>query len=290
MAGKGGGAWKVAYADFVTAMMAFFMVMWLVGQKPETKAAIAGYFTDPYADSKNRIGAQDQPPEPTKMRGKGEMPRHSNTFSDDPNDPENKNPRLLALHGAEVTAVGAVVFFQGHDATLDEEALSRLDRLAPKLSGMPQKIEVRGHAAHGPAETAEQASDSWKLSYDRCLAVMERLKAQGVEPNRMRLAQSGVFEPLTIQGDAEARARNGRVEVVLMAELTEDLVGTPDERAARFENMIEKDEPDAADDHGDHGHEEHDSHGGHGEPVSTGHGSDSHGEKPHAKEAHDHAH
>lgn len=284
MAGKGGGAWKVAYADFVTAMMAFFMVMWLVGQKPEVKAAIAGYFTDPYADSKNRIGEMDRPPEPTKMRGKGDMQRHNNTLSEDPNDPENKNPRLLALHGAEITAVGAVIFFEGHGATLDEDGIEKLDRLAPKLSGMPQKIEVRGHAAHGPSETAEEASDSWKLSYERCLAVMEHLKARGVEPNRMRLAQSGVFEPLTIQGDPEARARNGRVEVVLMAELAEDLVGTPEERAARFESMIEKEEEPAADAEG------HGSHDPHGEPVSTGHGPDSHGEKPHAADSHDHAH
>ncbi len=49
MAGKGGGAWKVAYADFVTAMMAFFMVMWLVGQDAEKKQAVAEYFQDPWA-------------------------------------------------------------------------------------------------------------------------------------------------------------------------------------------------------------------------------------------------
>lgn len=47
MAGKGGGAWKVAYADFVTAMMAFFMVMWLIAQDQKTKEAVAKYFTDP---------------------------------------------------------------------------------------------------------------------------------------------------------------------------------------------------------------------------------------------------
>ena len=40
MAGKGGGSWKVAYADFVTAMMAFFMLMWLTAQKPEVKEAV----------------------------------------------------------------------------------------------------------------------------------------------------------------------------------------------------------------------------------------------------------
>jgi chemotaxis protein MotB len=47
MAGKGGGAWKVAYADFVTAMMAFFMVMWLCSQNQKTRQAIARYFNNP---------------------------------------------------------------------------------------------------------------------------------------------------------------------------------------------------------------------------------------------------
>jgi chemotaxis protein MotB len=47
MAGKGGGAWKVAYADFVTAMMAFFLVMWLVSQDQKVKDAVAKYFMDP---------------------------------------------------------------------------------------------------------------------------------------------------------------------------------------------------------------------------------------------------
>src|SRR3954466_4342164 len=46
-AGHHGGAWKVAYADFVTAMMAFFLVMWLMGVDEETKAEITHYFTHP---------------------------------------------------------------------------------------------------------------------------------------------------------------------------------------------------------------------------------------------------
>jgi chemotaxis protein MotB len=46
-AGHHGGAWKVAYADFVTAMMAFFLVMWLVGASPDVKKSVAGYFREP---------------------------------------------------------------------------------------------------------------------------------------------------------------------------------------------------------------------------------------------------
>jgi flagellar motor protein MotB len=53
--GKGGGSWKVAYADFVTAMMAFFMVMWIGSQDAATRQAVAAYFVDPSGVSKNPV-------------------------------------------------------------------------------------------------------------------------------------------------------------------------------------------------------------------------------------------
>jgi chemotaxis protein MotB len=49
VAAKGGGAWKVAYADFVTAMMAFFLVMWICGQDQKVRKAVSDYFGDPFA-------------------------------------------------------------------------------------------------------------------------------------------------------------------------------------------------------------------------------------------------
>ena len=51
-AGHHGGAWKVAYADFVTAMMAFFLVMWLCAQDQKVKETVADYFLDPFGGSK----------------------------------------------------------------------------------------------------------------------------------------------------------------------------------------------------------------------------------------------
>jgi flagellar motor protein MotB len=54
MAGKGGGgAWKVAYADFVTAMMAFFLVMWICGQDQKIRRSVADYFSDPLGNESN---------------------------------------------------------------------------------------------------------------------------------------------------------------------------------------------------------------------------------------------
>jgi chemotaxis protein MotB len=49
-----GGSWKVAYADFVTAMMAFFMVMWIMGLSDDTRTKIQGYFNDPIGFEKNQ--------------------------------------------------------------------------------------------------------------------------------------------------------------------------------------------------------------------------------------------
>jgi chemotaxis protein MotB len=62
-AGHHGGAWKVAYADFVTAMMALFIVLWLMSSSKETKVAIAGYFKDP-SGTANKTG--------TTLAGTGE--------------------------------------------------------------------------------------------------------------------------------------------------------------------------------------------------------------------------
>jgi chemotaxis protein MotB len=59
MAGKGGGAWKVAYADFVTAMMAFFLVMWLCAQDQKVKETVADYFLDPFGGAK--LGLSTRP-------------------------------------------------------------------------------------------------------------------------------------------------------------------------------------------------------------------------------------
>jgi chemotaxis protein MotB len=53
MAAKGGGSWKVAYADFVTAMMAFFLVMWICGQDQKVRRSVSDYFSDPLGSSSN---------------------------------------------------------------------------------------------------------------------------------------------------------------------------------------------------------------------------------------------
>src|SRR5689334_7618254 len=110
MAGKGGGAWKVAYADFVTAMMAFFMVMWLVGQKEDVKEAIAHYFQDPMGEAEALEGST--PNAPGQPRGRGHSGKAKlDSPSKDPHDEDSKKPKILVIHSGKQTAVGAIVVF-----------------------------------------------------------------------------------------------------------------------------------------------------------------------------------
>jgi flagellar motor protein MotB len=71
-AGHHGGAWKVAYADFVTAMMAFFIVLWLMGTSEPVKKAVTGYFRDPSGRSGNRYRPGRLRPKPRRRQRRHE--------------------------------------------------------------------------------------------------------------------------------------------------------------------------------------------------------------------------
>jgi chemotaxis protein MotB len=251
MAAKGGGAWKVAYADFVTAMMAFFMVMWISAQKSGVKEAVAQYFNDPFmlgpgsaasapaaaAPALPSPPASAQPPAtpPTVPKRSPPQPRAKPARGRQLVRPEGEKQRFLALHNGDRLMTGTVVLFPEGSAELDAEARKRLERLLPALLGKPNKIEIRGHASRQPLPSGTPFQDAWQLSYARCLATMEYLEHSGVEPQRMRLSQAGAFEPHTIRVEPEQQTQNSRVEVYVLGEFVEDLVGTREERDARSE-------------------------------------------------------
>ncbi len=245
MAGKGGGAWKVAYADFVTAMMAFFLVMWIVAQNKPVREAIAQYFNHP-----NGVGTQPGGMNATvqmrktgdgsgvkvntrgpRSRGKG---AEAATQSDDSNEQKGgigaRKPSLLVLHDGDNTHAGTVVPFAEASAVLDERGKFRLQELVPTLKGKPNKIEVRGHTSARPLPTNSEFIDAWQLSYVRCQTVMAFLTENGIEPERIRLSQAGAHEPLTLRVDTGLQSQNSRVEVYMLGEFVDDFKGTKKER------------------------------------------------------------
>lgn len=218
MAGKGGGAWKVAYADFVTAMMAFFMVMWITGQSQEIKEAVADHFTHPFG--KFESGGSLRPPKSDEEFD----PTGKTTKSDGTDDPklDRKLPFRLKLSLGDRTLVGTAVVFPGGTTELDQTARDELTELVPLLAGKPQKIEVRGHASRRPAANPQPATDPWQISYARCLSTLKFLEENGIKPDRIRLSQAGTHERQQPELDE-------RVEVFLLSEIAGE---TTDEQAS----------------------------------------------------------
>jgi chemotaxis protein MotB len=272
MAG-GGGAWKVAYADFVTAMMAFFMVMWITAQSKQLKLAVAHYFNDPFNSLSKTKGPESAGSVTTGPMAPGSrelLPSHQ------PGDPaglkKTKNPKppgvkitspgtkawagegkknaglgqqtVYHLHDGNRESQGTVITFPESSSALTDAAIQQLNVLIAEASGHRQKIEIRGHARLLPAKNqpgSEQSaneqsgeSEAWALSYARCLATMKQLEKAGIEPDRFRLSLAGPYEPRTIRDGPENRTQNSCVEIFVLSEMAEDFTGSREERAAVF--------------------------------------------------------
>ena len=229
MAGKGGGAWKVAYADFVTAMMAFFLVMWIVAQSKPVKEAVAKYFNDPMGTASapsgpsNSISATDGGGlSNLKAPAKGPRTYGRGPAKAEPSTEENALGKGGApLEGGQDddnTRVSTLVLFSEQSADLDEQAQERLRSMASALVGKPNKIEIRGHATGRPMPAGSPYADAWQLSYARCQAARKYLQQQGVEPKRIRLSQAGPYEPHARPDDFDWATQNSRVEVYMLRE------------------------------------------------------------------------
>jgi chemotaxis protein MotB len=243
MAGKGGGAWKVAYADFVTAMMAFFLVMWITGQSKAVREAVADYMQDPFGyKSKTQSGGLG-------MQG-GKMPRGAKSAAKGPKargrgtgpsvgrvvPPEDKEPgaarnaHFMVIHDGTHSSEGTLVLFTESSAELSPQGEKRLKEILPQILGKPNKIEIRGHASRRPMPAGGPFKDTWELCFARCEATLKYLEKAGVESSRIRLSQAAQFEPITIRMGPEQEAQNSRVEVYQLVERVEDFQGSRKER------------------------------------------------------------
>jgi chemotaxis protein MotB len=236
MAGKGGGAWKVAYADFVTAMMAFFMVMWLTSQKPATKEALGSYFRDPWA--KTRMNSNETRKPTLRETQAGETDPGKKFLGSDPMlephaEPESleaKKPKITTVRSTDRTATGTVVTFAEGTYELSDEGKKKLRDLLPRIAGLTHKLEIRAHASMREDYFAGDSDDDWDGCYRRSLAVLKFLIELGVDPERLRLSQASRYEPLSLTTQNKTLESSVRVEVFMLSETVEAFQGTQEQR------------------------------------------------------------
>jgi chemotaxis protein MotB len=196
-----GGAWKVAYADFVTAMMAFFLVMWLVSQNPETRRSVAQYFRDPGAFSEGGAGVlpgSDQgtiggarsgsPSQPSSAKSVLEQTAAHlrDTLASKFADVKDRIDIVIGDDGLliELREAPDDGFFASGSATAKPETVKVLSAIAAELQELPNMVAVEGHTDSKPY-SAREGYGNWELSADRANAARRILEAHGLDPHHI---------------------------------------------------------------------------------------------------------
>ena len=246
--GHHGGAWKVALADFMTAMMAFFLVMWLVGQKPEVREAVSGFFRDP--------GKFKQEGSSGVLKGtKGVIPADQPTIgliqplkTDDKHiaDIEKKEltnagmaiikelekeeafKKLRKNVKIELTSEGLRIvlnesedspaFFEPGSAKLLQQSAIILVTIARELGKLKNRLVMEGHTTADGASRGDYSN--WELSADRANSARQLMEVSGLYREQVREVR-GFADQLPMIKEAPNDARNRRVSILVLYQSSE---------------------------------------------------------------------
>ena len=228
--------WLVSYADFITLLFAFFVVLFASGQSDKRKQMKLAESMQSAFRYNGIFDSHSKTPPIADQPGGNETPTTSPLALPLPTDPaqvENTVERLQATVRAQAatgavsirsTAEGEVVslheggFFASGSAEMRPEAAGTLRAIAAAL---PRgQVRVEGHTDDRPIHTALYTSN-WELSSARAATITRTLIAQGsVDPREVAVAGYAEFHPLASNETEEGRAKNRRVDIVLLKAVT----------------------------------------------------------------------
>ena len=218
--GHHGGAWKVAYADFVTAMMSLFIVLWLLSSSKKVQEAVGGYFKDPTGTAQ-KIGST--------MEGAGE--NFTLTKDNMPKLKEQLEERIHELTSFEklknhiemtVTNEGLRIelmespsgtLFDNGSPKLNDDGRELLISLAQEMGKLPNKISIEGHTDSKPYATTGSYSN-WELSTDRANSARRLMQANGLGPNQVSQVR-GFADQRLRKLDDPLDASNRRISLIV---------------------------------------------------------------------------
>jgi len=218
--GHHGGAWKVAYADFVTAMMALFIVLWLLSTSEKVQKAVASYFKDPSGNGK-LMGST--------MAGVGES---VNVTKDDmghlkekleqamktmPQFQQMKDNVELTITNeglrVELLETEKGMFFESGNAHPSSRGEELLVRLAAELGKLPNTLLMEGHTDAKPY-SGDGAYSNWELSADRANSARRLMQANGLRPAQVAQVRGFADQHLRTPQDP-MNPSNRRISVIV---------------------------------------------------------------------------
>jgi chemotaxis protein MotB len=218
--GHHGGAWKVAYADFVTAMMALFIVLWLMNSSVKIQKAVGGYFKDPTGTSKmvgtDMVGAgenfvvnKDNMEELKEQLQKSirEIPKFDKLQNHIDMTVTNEGLRI------ELTESAAGTFFDSGSARMSSDGGDLLKMLAQEFGKLPNHIAMEGHTDSKPYP-AGASYGNWELSTDRANAARRLMKVNGIREDQVTQVR-GFADQRLRKPDAPLDPSNRRISLIV---------------------------------------------------------------------------
>ncbi|HFO0260614.1 TPA: flagellar motor protein MotB [Serratia marcescens] len=247
-----GGSWKIAYADFMTAMMAFFLVMWLLAiASPQELTQIAEYFRTPLKvalTSGDKSSSESSPipgggDDPTQQHGLVKKQVDSpdsraeelrlNKLREKLDELIESDPRLKALRphllinmmdeGLRIQIIDSQnrPMFKTGSAQVESYMRDILRAIAPILNDLPNKISLSGHTDDIPYATGERGYSNWELSADRANASRRELIAGGLAEGKV-LRVVGMAATMSLKQHGADDAINRRITVLVLNKQTQE--------------------------------------------------------------------
>ena len=223
-----GGAWKVAYADFVTAMMSLFIVLWLMNSNARVKEAVAGYFKDPAGVGKfagtnmegrdKTIVVQPPPPPPVNKEMEKLKDEIEKALKNLPSFPKVKDHIAITVTDEGVrmdlmeTAKG--LFFENGSPTPTKEGLAVLHVVSDLVSKMPNRLMIEGHTDSVPF-VGNSGYSNWELSSDRANSARIIMQGSGVRPGQLFQIRGFADQQLRL-ADKPKDPSNRRISIVVL--------------------------------------------------------------------------
>ncbi|MGB8260969.1 MAG: flagellar motor protein MotB, partial [Terracidiphilus sp.] len=206
-AGHHGGAWKVAYADFVTAMMSLFIVLWLMNSSEQIKKAVAGYFNDPKGTA-NLLGTTMSGNGVSIVENKDALDKLKARLEEEiqaKKDLEKLSSQIEITITAEGLRVELIedkngTFYQSGSARLSESGQELLALLAGELKTLPNELLIEGHT-DATQYSSDASYSNWELSADRANTARRLLQQDGVRGDQVTQVRGYADQLLRVKGN-----------------------------------------------------------------------------------------
>lgn len=233
--------WLVSYADFITLLFAFFVVMYAISQVNESKyrvlsnALVNAFQDNPRSetllDTKTGAGTtgsltikptvliKEDPAKVAKRKAQEASMKSVATDLNKVMEPLVKDGKVRVTRSNRGIAVeiNAAILFNPAEAKLNPQSIDVLTAVGQVLAGIPNQVQVEGFTDNVPISTAQYPSN-WELSSARASSVIRVFRDQGVSGDRLVAMGHAENRAVAANDTVEGRSRNRRVTVMILAE------------------------------------------------------------------------